>query len=193
MDSTLSTRLMQNIRIQVPGALDDVMQLEMFNVALDFCDQTDVWRQDLPIKVVANRTSYDLTADAEVTRLILLADENNVPVAATLDVPDTLVLVNTPSAAHTWTATVALKPDSVDSDGYPDIPDWITSKYLLTIIEGVVYRLMSQPSKPYSNSTMAAYHMRKFRDGCATARAQAQKSNLYGGQAWRFPQWTQRR
>lgn len=191
MDATLSARILQNVHLQCPGALDPVLLLELYNTMIDFCDTTDAWRQDVTINVVPNQTSYDLSAvssTAEITRLIECLDENNTPVPSLLDVPTTLTLVRIPSTNHIYTATVGLKPNAVDGSGYPaNIPDWITSKYMQVFIEGMIYRLMSQPAKPYSNSTMAVYHMRKFRDGCAVARAQIQKSNLYGGQAWRYP------
>lgn len=187
MDAALATRIMNNVRLQVPGALDGVIQQEFYNIALEFLDASDCWREALQVKVVAGKTSYTLAASAEPTRLLSLLDANKIPVAATMDEPGTLVLAYTPNVNQTMIATVAYKVDSVDADGYPDIPDWITSKFQLGFEDGILARMMSQPAKPYSNPTLAVYHMRKFRNSIVEAKAAAAHKNIYGAQAWRFP------
>jgi hypothetical protein len=187
MDSKLATRILQNAQIHLPGALDNAIKTEFYNVALEFLDGSDVWREDLKVHVRANKTAYELSPTAEVTRLIEFVDGNGIPVTATMAEPAVVILNNTPSVDDTFVATVAYKVNGVDSAGYPDMPDWITSKYLLDLIDGIVARMMAQPAKPYSNPTMAVYHMRKFRNGIATAKAQASGANLFGGQRWRFP------
>jgi len=53
---------------------------------------------------------------------------------------------------------------------------------------GCSAKLMNDPNKSYSNSTGAAYHLKRFRDAIARARVSKLRANTLGTGAWRFPQ-----
>ena len=74
----------------------------------------------------------------------------------------------------------------------PDAPDWLFPKWGLKILDGLLGKMMTQQNKSYSDQTTGTYHLKRFRDGIQVARVATMRSNLYGGQAWRYPSsWRQ--
>ncbi len=184
------TRLMNNVRLHAPGALDDTFKLELFNALNDFCTDSKIWQEDIDFETVADQREYTIVENEAATMITLMSvvNSDDIPVAATMKTPAVISLQTLPSEAHTLTARVALTVvDPVDTNDYPYMPEWLLKKYYATILEGVVGLMMAQPAKPYTNERMAIYHTRKFRSGIAVARAEVRHQNLYGGQTWRFP------
>lgn len=184
------TRLINNARSSLPGAVDALIQLEMFNVLDDFFQASNIWQNSIPVSVAVGQTSYDLspTDSGVIISLLSLLNSDKIPVAATMQTPETLILNIIPSVATTVTALVSLTcVDPVDSNGYPQLPDWLLRKYGVGILDGVLARMMAQPAKPYSNPQLAIFHMRQFRAAVSRARTDARHANLYDGQLWSFP------
>lgn len=200
------TRLMDNCRVHLPGALDSAIQRELFSVLNDFFQDSNIWYED--ITFTANPTddtifsnpdafTYDLdppSSGGTPVRLLGVWNSQGVPQSATMATPGTVVLQYAPNVSDTYTARIALTvTDPVTKEGYPVFPAWILNKYNNDILDGVLARMMGQPAKPYSNPQMAMYHARKFRGAISTAKVEAQHQNVYRGQAWRFPQTFARR
>lgn len=192
MSEAALDRVMTNARVHLPGALDDAIKLELFNTLNEFLTDSRCWLSEFNVRVRAERDSYDIepTEPGTIISLVSLVNSTtDVPVRATLQSPEVLVLASTPSEAATLVATVTLTVvDPVDVDDYPVIPTWLLAKYHLGILSGLLGRMMSQQAKPYSNERMAVFHTRKFRSQIAIARAEARHKNLYGANTWRFPQ-----
>lgn len=189
-------RLMDQLRIRLPGALDGTIQLELFSVMNEFFQTSNCWSEDIPMKVVPTRTTYEIvsTTPSSINRLFWVKTPSGVPVAATMPVPGTIELANPPSEEAVYTATVALTiTDPVDREGYPEFPDWFLNKYSNDILDGVLGRMMSQFAKPYSQPQLAQYHMRRFVQAANRAGVEAIHGNVYRGQNWRFPQTFARR
>lgn len=189
-------RLMDQLRIRLPGALDGTIQLELFSVMNEFFQNSNCWTEDIPMRVVPTRKSYEIvsTTPSTMNRLYSVETSSGVSVAATMPVPGTIELLNLPSQEDTYTVTVALTiTDPVDREGYPEFPDWFLSKYGNDILDGVLGRMMSQIAKPYSQPQMAQYHMRRFVQATNKAGVEAIHGNVYRGQNWRFPQTFARR
>lgn len=189
-------RLMDNLRIRLPGAVDGVIQTELFAVLDDFFARSNAWTEDIEFDVTAGETDYTITPTgvALINRLMGVVDQNELPVAVTMATPGEIKLVYEPTVAGTYTAQVALTvTDPVTRDGYPIMPDWVMNKYGNDILDGVLGRMMSQIAKPYTNERMAIYHMRRFSGAVSQAKVEAQHRNVYRGQNWRFPQTFARR
>lgn len=189
-------RLMDNLRIRLPGAVDSTLQLELFNTLKEFFQGSNVWTEDIEFDVTAGETDYTITPTgvAAINRLMGVVDQNQFPVAAALTTSNEIKLVYEPTVAGTYTAQVALTvTDPVTRDGYPIMPDWVLGAYLDDILDGVLGRMMSQIAKPYTNERMAIYHMRRFAGAVSQAKVEAQHNNVYRGQNWRFPQTFARR
>lgn len=184
------TRLMNNVRLRLPGALDSAIQLELFNVLDDFFRQSNIWQEPIDFRSRTGVVDYLIEPNSvsTIVRLIALQNADKVNVAATMEVPGEVVLKTKPSATSTLTATVSLTIDSpTNRENYPEFPAWILDKYWLGLVDGVLGRMMSQPAKPFSNERLAIFHSRKFAGVVATAKSEALHKNIHNGQTWRFP------
>lgn len=190
-------RLMDNLRISLPGAVDAALRLEVFNALNDFFQGSNIWREDIEVPITAGVTNYEITptGPAVIVRLIGVIDSNKLPVKAVLDlITGELALASAPSQTDTYTAQVVLTVnDPLDREGYPVFPMWVLNLYQNDIISGVLGRMMMQPAKPYSNLPLAAAYTRSFQSAISAARAEANRRFTYRAQAWQFPQGFSRR
>lgn len=181
---------MDNVRLAAPGVVDGTIQLEVFNAVTEFLQFTKAWTEDVNFTTAVGVTDYEITPDASATvdSLVAVVNADGKPVGATMSDLGTVELNIEPTASEVLTAIVALSVDNpADREGNPVYPAAVLKKYMGTLIAGVTYRLQLQPTKSYSNQQLGILNMRKFRGGCATARAEIKHQNLYGGQRWRFP------
>lgn len=185
------TRLVKSLKINLPGAIEDAIQLAMYEVVDEFLDDTNVWREEVTFTTRSGLVEYEIDPEsaARVTRLVGLVGSADQNVPATMEEPGTVVLRNEPSQEEEHTATISLRLRTTTSDGYPYMPSWIWRKYRDGLLSGVLGRMMSQPAKPYSNEKLSVLHMRKFSAAKTVATAEANRKNLYGGQNWQFPRW----
>lgn len=185
-------RFMQNIRTHVPGALDDVIQMEFYNTLKEFLSGSDVWQDTSNLSVTTTVLSYTITPVATtglVNRLISVKDTNSIDAPATMATPGTLVLNNYPSQNQTYSVVVSLTVvDPTEAENYPQFTAWILDKYDTALMEGTIGRMQAQPAKTYTNANMSVYHLRRFRSFMAQARAESLHKNVRRGQAWTFPQ-----
>ena len=139
--------------------------------------------------------TYDvIPVQGTITRLMGIIDSQGRPQQGYMPTLGQVILSFSPNTADTYTARVALTvADPVTRDGYPEFPDWIMDKYGNDILEGVLFRMMSQIAKPYSSPQMAQYHGKLFKQAVSQAKVEASHQNVYRGQSWRFPQTFARR
>ncbi len=72
-------------------------------------------------------------------------------------------------------------------DMVPICPDWVLSVYEVTILDGLLGKMMTQQNKSYTDKETGLYHLRRFRTGIQQAKAAALHQNTMGAQNWRFP------
>lgn len=193
------TRLMDNARIRLPGALDTALQQELFSVANDFLQGSNIWYEDITFAVTPTSDTYLQNPSAftytitptlgSITRLVGLVDANGFPQKAYMPTLGQLILDRSPQTAQNYTCRVALTvTDPVTAEGYPDFPDWILNKYNTDFLNGLLGRMMTQTAKPYSNPQMGLAYMKSFNSAIAQAKVEAMRQNVYRGQNWKFPQ-----
>jgi hypothetical protein len=198
MPSVDMNRLMDHARIRLPGAVDAAILLELFSVLKEFFITSNAWQEKIEFSVTPTDLDYYIDPDAytydvvptqgTITRLLVVQNGQGTPVHATMQSPGSIVLHSSPSAPATYTATVALTvSDPVTRDGYPQFPEWVLHKYFNEMLDGLLGRMMSQIAKPYSNTTLAVVHLRKFKQGISIAKVEASRKNVYRAQSWRFP------
>lgn len=191
MASADISRLMSNLRIHLPGAVDGSIKLELYNALNKFFQGSNSWREDIEVDVTSGVQNYDLipSGPCAIVRLMGVVDGNQNPVAATLDVETReLVFTDPISSSSTYTAQVALTiAEPLDREGYPVFPDWLLNLYSTEIISGVLSRMLMQPAKPYSNLPLSEFHGATFRSAIAKARSRANRKYTYRAQAWNFP------
>lgn len=195
-------RLMINARNQLTGATDTMIQYELFNVMDDFFKKSNVWNEDIELTIPGQdpaNTVYELvpTGAALIDKLLWVFEKptstsigRGPAIAAYMNVPGEMTLRTQPSSATIYVATVALTvQDPTLRNGYVTFPAWVLAKYRDNILDGLLGRMMAQPNKPWSNSQLGVFHMRKFRQQTASARVEWMRNNNYNAQAWAFPQF----
>jgi hypothetical protein len=53
--------------------------------------------------------------------------------------------------------------------------------------DGMMHRMMRQKAKPYSDTQLAMYYGRRFRNAMAFARQEANRGMIFNAPHWRFP------
>jgi hypothetical protein len=74
----VADRLMQTLRVHVPGVTDPVLELELFNVMDEFFQRTSAWRYDTQIDMVEGQSEYGFTtpSDTRVVRMMAVTHQN---------------------------------------------------------------------------------------------------------------------
>ena len=71
------------------------------------------------------------------------------------------------------------------------IEDWMFDMYFDAWLDGTLSRLMAMKSKPWSDTTLAGFHHRRFRNAMAFRKQEARRGFSYNTPTWRFPGgWT---
>ncbi|QGM46122.1 hypothetical protein [Methylocystis heyeri] len=204
-------RTLDSARMQLNGALDGVLKLELYWVLKEFFDRTWVWRTRItkpvyqqncgphykPIELIPDQ--YPAQIISLISARIVGADKSRlVHIPATLELPDR-VYVHEWAPIASWSQplgspvniefeVILSVTDPTADDGITYCPHWVEQRHGDTIMHGLLYRMMAQVQKPYSNLAGAQFHGTKFRAGCAYAKNEKQHGNIRGGQAWAFPQ-----
>lgn len=97
--------------------------------------------------------------------------------------PGTLIDQNPPTGAREGWVLLALKPISIDVN----LGNELWAQWFETILAGTLARLYSIPSRPWSNTQLAEYHLRRFHTGTNRARDIAQRQYTGGPGRWSFP------
>lgn len=166
---------------EVSGVTPGIVDLELRQVCIDFCEQTGIHTAEVtPINIVADTASYALTSLEEETEpyRIKAAWFNSRPLdyapidalnsysqywpdltstessAYTQKKPDTIIVFPTPDTALTAGLRVELilRPTQ-DSTG---LVDWVATRYRRALAAGVKARLMAMPDRPWSRPEHAA-------------------------------------
>lgn len=192
-------RLLTDIKINVPGVLEDAILFELNNVLELFCQDSNAWIDRNEFDTIQDEAEYQIfptDPSGEINRLMGVYDKDDIPVPATMPVIGTLILSRKPDrSGELLKVMTALTPAIPDKTGkVPDMPDWFWSSYYHVIVSGVKGRLFGQAMKSYSNPPMALYHTRVFNAGTAEAKTATMRGNTYNSQPWRFPAgWARRR
>ncbi len=199
-------RLINNARVRLPGATDDAIQYALFATMDNFFKGSNTWLQDIDLEIPGGDpagTVYQLVPDngALIDKLMWVFQKSTSPnfvrgagVSCAMSTPGELTLTTQPSSDVVYTATVALTvEDPTTRDGYVQFPAWVLAKYREVILDGLVGSMMSQPSKPFTNTTLSVFHMRKFNNKIASARVEMMRNNKFRQQAWAFPSFNRGR
>jgi len=74
-------RLMNTLRVRLPGAIDAAIRLELFNTIDDFLRRSNAWRYFQSIPIVAGQTNYAISPpNGTVMVRTIAATQNGVPV-----------------------------------------------------------------------------------------------------------------
>lgn len=198
----------------LPGVHRSVFKRQLILACREFFEQSFAWQADMgPIPVLAGQNTYQLspfTAYADIVG-VLSVQANGVPLSPLYKRPAPLPNINSPgpptsslpagyfmlrpdiiglyptpqtplTTAVTLQLRVALKPKPT----VEQVPMIAQTHFYDAILTGVLYRLMSQPAKPYTNLELAVYNEKRFRSYIGEYAARA-KTGFNGAPNWVFP------
>lgn len=195
--SSIYDRIFADVRKDLPSVVDAVVKQEAYRVMDDFTAYTNVFQQECTINLVPNTLQYGIEDQITVgqpNRLLFAYDTANPvkqwpPIPIWMRVPGTITLARAPGNSGSWKVLIAKRTGlPLDAGGYPQIDEWIVQKYEDTIRMGILARLMIEPQKPYSNPLLAQVNQKGYIAGRSLVRVNDTLGNIYGAQAWRYPQ-----
>lgn len=196
--------IIEEARAHLPGARDEVMRMELRRALDEFFKTTQTWTEAITFKAKPGKLVYELSPScpAQIVRLVTVLNPDQIKVGyfSMLNIPQ-LVLACDPGQEQKYTATVVLslwmtgacgncgKPVNSCSCGCNtwNVPGWIVERWNEVIFNGLLWRMMMQPGKPYTNTELGVFHGQRWRGGCADARGATLQHNVYDAQNWRFP------
>jgi hypothetical protein len=186
----LVDRIMDSARQRLPGAVDNNIYFELHGVLEEFFRMSQCWRERIHVEIIADTVEYEVFSNEMLSNIIsLISFENGdgSPFAATLPRPNLLYTPKQYELGDYYMWAVLNVTSPTNDEKYPRFPQWVTDRYAEALSDGVCGRLMAMPAKPYSSPTHAAYYARRFKQAAMNAKIEANRQNLTGGQAWRFP------
>jgi len=233
-------RLLQTLKVHVPGVTDPMLQLEMFNVMDEFFRRTSAWRYrtDIDLEVGTTDYSFATPSDSEIIRMMGVVHQG-VPLTARpaggttgyvqSSMGELLPEQTFPDGDATFLPVVSdlqpasgmftyaiYRPNYISVAAAPDaeavkyplqadmaltvaqsciecdcgdwmLPDWMYPMFFQDWLDGTLARLYGMPAKPWSNSTLATIHHKRFRNEMAYRKQEAIRGYAYGIPGWRFP------
>lgn len=176
-------RLLDNLRIALPGALDGTIQQELFNTVDELCRTANAHRAPFAITTVVGQSIYPVVVSGFVTLTVMYASDPGI----VFDRDDgTATLASPPEDVRTIALELSLGPDTLELPA-DWLPDTVWERQYQALLHGVLGRMMGQIAKPYSDRITGAYHARRFRNLMAMARHDANTGGAPGAQRWRYP------
>jgi hypothetical protein len=185
-------QLMFQAQTKLPGASDNGIKAELYDVLKEFFRDSNAWREDIKFTPIANQHDYVLTPleEGQIIRLMGVWDGKGIPIPAFMHRFGEIRLVHKPSVPQPteWFARVVKNVTlPTTRDGMPVAPDWTLQVYSVDILDGLLGKMMGQQTKSYSNGTLSTYHLRRFRTAIQIARTAAARDNVVGAQEWAYP------
>lgn len=187
-------QFLTNARTKLMGASDAGIRAEVYDVMKEFFTDSNAWREDIEFQAVAATTDYLLIpkANGQIIRLVGTWDDKGISVPSFMAEFGTLKLLHAPDstpAAKWFSRVVKTVTLPTTRENVPIAPDWTLRVYSVTILDGLLGKMMLQEAKSYSNTSTGTYHLKRFRQGIKVARTEAEGANLVGAQSWAFPRF----
>jgi hypothetical protein len=189
----LTDRLFDNMRVRLPGATDNALKLELYNVLDDFCREAFVWRETIDVPLTVGVTEYPITpVGTEIVRVYSI-DHTSLDVSNVTFEFGTISFGTAPSAADVAAGSafvVAALTPAITQGADPEnlLPADMWSQWHRAIQAGVLSGMMAQSAKPYSNPQLAVFDHREYVSQKAYAKRHVDTGGQPGAQLWRFPQ-----
>jgi len=202
---------LKDVSVYVPGVHRSVLKRQLILACREFFEQSHAWRAAVgPVDVIENQNTYMLSPFNSTTDVVAVkgvwingipvdpiiqrpsfaagqtppVPTNNQPFGYYMLRPDILALYPTPgkTLVSALQVQVALKPKS----SVKQVPHIAVTDFYDAIMNGVLYRILNQPAKPYSNPSLALYFEQKFRTAIGLYAGMAKKG-FNNGASWTFP------
>lgn len=191
---------------RTPGIVRQVAKREVLLAIREFYEQSFAWRVVIgPKNVVAGKSTYTLSPYDTYSNIVGVlcvefggkglkhynrrpAGEEDTaattPTGFYLPSPDMVRLWPTPQAAlaNGLILYVALTPKI----SVQHVPRIAATHHYDAILDGALGRLLAHPAKPYSNTVLGEYHLKRFRTAIGKYKGLAIQGHN-GSQSWSFP------
>ena len=187
------TRIVNNAKVHLPGAVTDGIQYELYNVLDEFLSATDVWTEDIPYDTAVGAIDYDIVpVTGRIVNLIYSwLDGSTIQTGAipcSMPIPGWLQLMRAPDEVkQAWVKISLSVLDPVTRAGFPQCPTWILERYHDALSSGLVYKMALAPSKPWSNGEIGVLHGQRFRNMIGQAKVDYLHAHTRGAQRWSYP------
>lgn len=176
-----------------PGVPFSMARAEIRSAAIDFCEESLCWREDLDdVSVLAAVTEHALDPPDNATAIAAL--ETVTPSTSskawtagthyTFDaISGLLTLTVSPGSAYTLEIVAAVKPSRTSAT----IKDSIFENFVDGIAAKAIQRLLQIPGKQWSNPALAMEYEERFLEEAGKAKRKQQKQYTRGNSrvAWR--------
>jgi hypothetical protein len=192
---------------RLSGAMKPVLEAEITQTVKNFCRESTAWRDVIyALDIQADQREVQLQWGDGTQGKVLGAlrlysggrqitpfshapweSRTTLPAGWTSSPSDPSVIVLATIPSEDWQAQldayVYLEP--VNPSEY--VPPVLLDSFWEIIFDGAVGRMYGQPNKPYSDPTLAQYHLRRYRNGTVIARDKATRGFTGNAQNWTFP------
>lgn len=188
------TRIINNAKIHLPGTVDAGILYELYNVLDELLSASDVWNEDICFDTFPGVSDYDIVpVTGRIVHLLYCWYADSSPltaiVPAIMPEPGWLQFMQAPTEPKECKVKISLTVlDPVTKSGWPQCPEWILRRYHGTITSGLIYKMASQPGKPWTNEELVVLHGMKFRNEIGTAKVDYLHQHVRGAQRWSYPQ-----
>lgn len=190
------------VKARIPNAPDALIRQQVFATMIDFTFSTNVWIEEVPFTAQSGVNDYPLLiSEGRPARLMVVFDPTDptkkwVDNGITMRLPGIVHLSRPPNEDKDWVAAIAKMCGTYQMDtaippqptGYPEVDPWIVTTYGDTIIFGVLGHLQAMPAKPFRDPAMSAVNTAYYSSGKSEVRVNNMRGNVFGGQAWAYPQ-----
>lgn len=184
-------RLMTSIRPHVPGAIDNAIIQELFMTCRDFLRRSGVWVENIEFTLEPNQNTATISAVAGRFERLAQVSINGQPISgARMAGPNAVMVPYPPNSTTTYYASmVMVVSDPLDADSFPIMPVELIERYTEELMFGVLSKMLSQQSKPYTNLSLAQYYQQKFTSSTSRAKNDFRGNYTDGVQNWTYPQF----
>lgn len=174
-------RIFDAIEAVVPGVVHSVVQMAVWDAICEFCTRSTYWRARVTWTMPVGTTTVDLSQiDVNTVGMSILQVGGGLYRNWRIDPPCTLVDLGPGTQDRSGWAIVSCLPVNLDAG----LPSFLIDNWSEALRDGALFRLYSQPSKPYTSPQLAAFHGKRFASRIQSARAQIIHD---GPPNWRFP------
>jgi len=211
MNTSIGSDIVNTVASQVPGVVQHHIELQFRNTVRDFLLRSNSWREVIGVTTRANKKEYllDPVDQNSQVNYVLSVYKGGLPLRPIgfSPVPDEAFFESESGTTNQYyvkeTNTLGLQPTPrSDSDtpkniqvlvsllvrpGIVAVPDYLATHFFDGIVSGILYRLMNQPNKPYTSTTLAKANRTTYFSEVNRARDEADRFWTTGPSAWRFP------
>ena len=167
-------RIYDGIEGVLPGVQHSMVQLVLWDAIEEFCTRSTIWRVHVGWSMEAGVASVNLNPIDEVAAAVWVLSVHAPGGRFRLKPPAQLVDLGPTTMARSGTAKVVAKPRRLAEEV---VPSFLVDDWSEALRDGALYRLYTQPFKPYTSPQLAVLHGKKWRYALTLAQVTAKRAN----------------